>query len=247
MKLKIIGSNSQGNSYILENETEALLIECGVNFSEIKKAIDFNISKIVGCVVTHEHQDHCKAISDVMKSGINVYSTKGTFEALGIDPINNHRAKAGLQNDNFIIGGFKIIQFDVKHDAAEPVGFYINHSDTGNVLFLTDTYYSPYTFKGLNNVIIEANYSRDIIKKRLDQGLPIFLRNRIIKSHMSLETCIDFLKANDLRAVNNIVLIHLSDGNSNEVHFRNEVKKVTSKNITVADKGIVIDFNKNPF
>ena len=253
MKLKVIGSNSKGNAYLLENDTEALLIECGVNFSEIKKAINFNISKIVGCIVTHEHKDHCKAIKDVMASGVNVYSNKGTFEALDIDcdVFGNkchHKANPLQGIDEFKIGGFRIMSFDVKHDANEPCGFLINHPDTGNVLFLTDTYYTPYTFKNLNNIIIEANYSKKIIDKKMEKGsMPSFLRNRIFKSHMSLETCIKVLKANNLKAVNNIVLIHLSDGNSDENHFLNEVKKATSKNVTVAGAGVEINFNKNPF
>lgn len=246
MKLKVIGSNSKGNAYLLESNNEALLIECGVNFSKIKEAVNFNISKIVGCIVTHEHQDHCKAMKDVMSAGINVFATKGTFSSLGM--ATGHRSKPIDQQGEFRIGGFKVMSFDVKHDAEEPCGFMINHSETGNVLFLTDTYYSPYTFRNLNNIIIEANYSKKIVEKKRESGsLPDFLRNRIFKSHMSLETCIDALKANDLRFVNNIVLIHLSDGNSDEKYFLNEVKNATGKNVTVADAGIEIDFNKNPF
>lgn len=251
MKLKVIGSNSKGNAYLLENEDEALLIECGVNFSKIKKAIGFNISKIVGCIVTHEHQDHCKAIKDVMSAGIKVFTNKGTFEALNIpSDFDNCHHKAGVLHgiDEFKIGGFRIMSFDVKHDANDPCGFLINHPDTGNVLFLTDTYYTPYTFKNLNNIIIEANYSKKIIDNKMEKGsMPNFLRNRILKSHMSLETCIKVLKANNLKAVNNIVLIHLSDGNSDENYFLNEVTKATSKNVTVADAGVEINFNKNPF
>lgn len=55
MKLKVLGSGSSGNCYILENDTEALIIEAGVPFMEVKKALDFNISKIQGVVISHEH------------------------------------------------------------------------------------------------------------------------------------------------------------------------------------------------
>jgi hypothetical protein len=64
---------------------------------------------------------------------------------------------------------------------------------------------------------------------------------------MSLDTCIKTLKANDLSLVNNIVLIHLSDSNSNEIEFKKEVKQATGKTVTVANNGISIDFNKTPF
>lgn len=68
-----------------------------------------------------------------------------------------------------------------------------------------------------------------------------------MQSHMSLETCIDVLRANNLTTVNNIVLIHLSDSNSNAMQCLKSVQKQTHKNITIAHRGIVIPFNKTPF
>ena len=146
------------------------------------------------------------------------------------------------------LGGFKIMAFDIKHDAAEPLGFLIEHRDCGRVLFLTDTYYCKYTFPGLNNIIIEANYSKSIIDQKYGaESGKEFLRNRILQSHFSLENCKDMLAANDLSQVNNIVLIHLSDSNSDEKQFQKEVSELTRKNVTVACNGIEIQFNKTPF
>lgn len=244
MKLKVIGTGSKGNAYLLENENEALLIECGMNINAIKKALDFNLSKLVGCLVTHEHKDHSKAISEVLASGIPVWASGGTHKACGTG--THHRARL-LQPDlkKQVIGNFEVMAFDVRHDAEEPVGFLINHEETGNLLFLTDTFYCPYTFKGLNNIIIETNFSNKIMRERLSDKE--FLRNRILTSHMSLETAIGFLHANDLGKVNNIVLIHLSDTNSNEALFVSEIKKVTGKQVTVASNGLIMELNKTPF
>lgn len=246
MNLNIIGTGSKGNAYILSNGDEALLIECGVNISEIKKALDFDLSKVVGCIVTHEHQDHCKSVKDIIKIGIRVYSGLRTLLAMGIDC--SHKAFIVIPKQSFSIGNFKVMAFDVKHDAAEPLGFLIEHPDCGKVLFLTDTYYCEYTFKGLNNIIIEANYSKEIIDRKFgsDSGKE-FLRNRILKSHFSLANCKDMLSANDLTKVNNIVLIHLSDSNSDEIQFQKEVAELTGKNVTVANNGMKINFGKTPF
>jgi phosphoribosyl 1,2-cyclic phosphodiesterase len=147
-----------------------------------------------------------------------------------------------VPKESFFIGNFKILAFDVKHDAAEPLGFLIEHPDCGKVLFLTDTYYCQYTFKGLNNIIIEANYSKEIIDRKFGA-----VRNRILQSHFSLANCKDMLAANDLSKVNNIVLIHLSDSNSDEIQFQKEVAELTGKNVTVANNGMEINFNKTPF
>jgi phosphoribosyl 1,2-cyclic phosphodiesterase len=253
MKLNILGSDSRtGNCYILENDKEALVIECGVPFDKIKKALQFNLSKVSGCIVTHDHGDHAKAIHDMMKAGINVYATEGTHKACGSDA--HHRAKViPIRKDQeygeqFQVGNFRVIPFTVMHDAAHPVGFLINHTETGTILFVTDTYYVKQKFRGLNNVIVEANFCQDILDDRLSRGEnPKFLRDRIFKSHMSLATCKGLLQANDLRQVNNIVLIHLSDGNSNAEKFKREVTELTGKMVHVAEAGMCIPFTKNPF
>lgn len=247
MNLKIIGSNSEGNAYILENDSEALLIECGVRMDLIKQAIKFQIGKISGCLVSHEHKDHCKAVDKVMAAGINVWASYGTHGAMRTE--GHHRARFLHLDAVVTIGSFKIKPFLTNHDAAEPMGFLIYHPETGVILFLTDSYFSEYKFDGLNNIIIEANYSSEILMDRTASGEnPRFLRERVIESHMNLQTCKDLLKANDLSAVNNIVLIHLSDSNSNELDFIKQIQETTGKVVHAARNGMVIsNFNKKPF
>ena len=246
MNLKIIGTGSKGNAYILGNKDEALLIECGVNIKDIKIALNFDLSKVVGCIVTHEHQDHCKSINEVMSAGINVYTGAKTLTAL--QPSNKHRSNVIAAMQTIRLGNFRIRAFDVQHDAAEPLGFLIEHPDCGRVLFLTDTYYCKYAFPGLNNIIIEANYSKEIVDRKFgsDSGKE-FLRNRILRSHFSLANCKEMLAANDLSKVNNIVLIHLSDSNSDEIQFQKEIAELTGKTVTVASNGMNIQFGKTPF
>lgn len=247
MKLTVINSNSDGNCYILENDQEALIIECGVNFDKIKKALGFNLRKVAGCIVSHEHLDHCISLNHILNAGISVYASKGTHQQRCTE--NHHRSHFLSSGQQKPIGNFQVKAFDIKHDAAEPLGFIIHHNDCGNVLFLTDSYYSEYLFPGLNNIIVEANYCETILQNRLDAGTnPKFLRDRVIQSHMSLQTCKGLLAANDLSQVNNILLIHLSDSNSDERRFKTEVAEVTGKVVHVANAGYVIDpFNKQPF
>jgi len=246
MNLQVINSNSQGNAYILYNDKEALLIECGVHVKEIKKALGFNLSKVSGCIVTHEHKDHCKSVTQVMSAGIDVYATPGTHKAMGSD--SSHRAKAIQYGQSVSIGRFKVKAFDVEHDAAEPAGYIIWHQETGHILFLTDSYFCKYTFPKLNQVIIEANYCKEIINQKLSTGSTNkFLRDRVLESHMSLQVCKQTLSANDLTNVVNIVLIHLSDGHSDEHRFQKEIEKTTGKQVYVATPGLDIDFNLNPF
>lgn len=247
MKLTIINSNSSGNAYLMESNTgETLMIECGVRWDNIKIALGFNIKKVIGCIITHEHNDHSKSVREVMKAGINVYSSFGTLNALELSL--EHRAYALKADEVYTIGSYNVLPFKTEHDCAEPFGYLINHKECGTVLFLTDSYYSQHKFNNLNNIIIEANYCQNIVDNRVKNGESHkFLRDRIITSHMSLQTCKDLLQANDLRQVNNIVLIHLSDSNSDAARFQREVQEVTGKRVSVAEAGLTIPFNKTPF
>ncbi len=243
MNLKVLGSSSKGNCYILENETEALVIECGVPFADVKKAIDFNIKKIAGCVVSHEHLDHAKFVKNFIDSGIRVYMSTGTARSLGIE-----LETVCANTCHFKLGGFHIMSFYVNHDAEEPLGFLINHKETGTILFATDTSSLNYQFKNLSNILIECNYRIDLLKKNVNEGyVSGSLMNRTIQNHMGYGTCLDFLKSTDLSVVNNIVLLHLSDRNSNAGEFVEDIIKATGKNVFVADKGLNIELNKTPF
>lgn len=244
MKLKVIGTGSKGNAYLLEGAHETLLLECGVNIRQIKQALNFNFSRVVGALVTHHHNDHSVAMKDVVRLGVKTYALKETFIKTGVTGSRKNEIEP---HKPFKVGSFKVVAFEVEHDCP-CVGFLIHHAECGTVAFITDTFYCAYTFPGLNNIIVEANYSKEIIDRKMKEGAsPEFLRNRILKSHFSLENCKELLKANDLSRVNNIVLIHLSDSNSHEENFKKEVQELTGKNVTVASNGMEISFNKTPF
>lgn len=53
--LKTIATGSSGNCHALIADKEILLLDLGVSTKEIKKAIDFRVMDIVGCLVTHSH------------------------------------------------------------------------------------------------------------------------------------------------------------------------------------------------
>lgn len=55
MLLRINASGSKGNNYVLEHNGQLLLLDAGINISDIKKGIDFRVGDIVGCLITHKH------------------------------------------------------------------------------------------------------------------------------------------------------------------------------------------------
>lgn len=246
MQLKVLGSSSKGNCYLLDNGKDCLMIECGVAFKEVQKAVNFEVSRICGAIISHEHGDHAKHVQKCLNSCIPCYASQGTIDALKIQSPLAHAMDALKVHK---IGNFKVQPFATEHDAAQPFGFLIFHPECGKVLFATDTHYLRYTFQGLNNILIECNYRQDILDANVEAGkLPNGLRARTIKSHMEFETCKETLLANDLSSVNNIVLIHLSDGNSNEREFKQGIETATGKTIHIAQGGMTIEnFNVSPF
>jgi hypothetical protein len=66
---------------------------------------------------------------------------------------------------------------------------------------------------------------------------------------MELDTCKEFIKANMTDNLIKICLLHLSDSNSDEKLFKNEVKELVNEDVTVtiADKGIELNISIIPF
>ena len=234
INVTVLGSGSKGNCYVFESKNSCLLVEAGIKLSEVKKAIGFNVSKICGCIVTHEHKDHSGYIGEYLRNGIKCYTSGGTIEALGIE--SSYLCKIAPYV-SFSLADWRILPFNTKHDCTEPFGYMLNNRQCGNILFATDTFYLPNTFKNLNNIFIECNYSKEILD---NNNINDSLKKRLFGSHLSLDTCIKALKANDLSNVDNIVLIHLSDNNSNAAAFKNAVEAATGIPTIIADKGIKI-------
>ena len=206
---------------------------------DIRVGLGFKLSEIDACLLSHEHQDHSKSVKHITKAGIDTYMSEGTRNAI---KIGNHRIKVIKAHKQFRIGTFKIVPFGTKHDAAEPLGFLIYSTATGEkLLFATDTYYIEYHFHKLTHIMVECNYSSEILKTAVDADLtPLALKNRLLSSHFSLENVLKFLKANDLSSVQAIILLHLSDNNSDEALFKMEVQKATGKQVYIANPGLEV-------
>ena len=225
-------SGSTGNCYRITDGRTPLLLECGIQYKQIQKGCGFRLSEIKACLISHEHQDHAKAVKDIMCAGIDCYMSQGTAEALGLSGHRVHIIKARQQ---FRIDNWRIMPIEAIHDSPEPLAFLIANSQGERCLFATDTAYLKNRFANLNLIAVECNYSLDILKRNVDAGtVPKELKSRILKSHFSLENVKEFLRANDLSRVQEIWLLHLSEQNSCEKRFKEEVQKITGKPTYIA-------------
>ena len=227
MKFEALASSSAGNAYIVSDRDTRILLECGIPHKKLQKLSGFSLSEFKACLVTHEHKDHAKSVQELISSGMDVYMSYGTAQALETD-----LAKLIEDTEQFNIGSLDIVPFTTFHDAKEPLGFLIKSRVDGDILaFATDTVNLRYQFPGLNILAIEANYDKAILAKC--EKLPEKVRHRIENSHMEIDTLCDYLRSLDLSVCREIHLLHLSDATSHEEKFINKVKKAVPTGIKV--------------
>lgn len=231
IEIKTIATGSKGNAYIVTDGITPLLLECGISYRDIQRAFDFKMSQVAGCLVSHEHGDHIKSLKDILKAGIDVYMSEGTKQAIGL---NHHRIQTVKAKKQFTLGTWTIMPFDTEHDVSEPMGFLLANRLGEKLLFATDTYFIRYRFPGLTHIMVECNYDMGILNENIASGrVPAVMKKRLMKSHFSLDNVKEFLRANDLSKVQEIWLLHLSDNNSDEALFKQEIAELTGKLIYV--------------
>lgn len=221
-------SSSRSNLYTVTTANGRwLLLECGVRWPVLQKALDYDLDSINGCLLTHEHADHSKAIKDVMRAGIDVYSSAGTFEVLGIK--NNRRTKilesyAGATNKNF-----DCYAFPLNHDAQEPLGYIVREVETNEYLFFaSDTSHIKQRFNIKFSIIaIGCSYDIEILQQRVDtQDINETLAKRLLTSHMEKQVTMNYLaEFCDLCKCRQIHLLHMSGDNIDKQATKKKFEK----------------------
>ena len=231
--IKVIGSGSSGNCYLANINGTQLLLECGLPFKTIQKALGYKTSDILACLITHEHIDHSKATKDVIKNGIDVLMTRGTADVLEIFGHRLQILEKKFERETtyrfYWKNNILIQPFEAIHDAKEPVSFYIKDIRTKeSLLFVTDTAYMPYKIPDVDVLMVECNYVKNVIDSNVkNDNLNINLRNRIVKNHMSLETLLKALKQANLSNLKKVYVLHLSDANSEEKVILEAIQRQT--------------------
>ena len=226
MDIQIIATGSSGNAYRVSDGETAVLLDAGVPFQELHRALGYRLFDLSGALITHAHKDHSKACADLLFRGMDIYTSAGTAEACGLGDVHLHVVNSLTPFD---VGTFRVIPFDVAHDAPEPLGFLLTSDVTGDrLLYFTDTFYIKYRFPGVTHLLGECNHDEKGIEEAVRRGyVPAELAPRLVRSHMSLNTFLEFLRKMDRSRLKQIYLLHMSDNNADEARFVSEVAKLT--------------------
>ena len=239
LKFCSLYSGSSGNSLFVETPTTKLLIDAGESSKKIENALNnlnIDASNIDGILVTHEHSDHIKGLEKKKKKfNIPVYANKETWDAM---PEVAQKIEPSCQNnfipyEKFDIGDFKVLPFQIPHDAANPCGFNLfygeqkisiatdlGHMDTKLIKYLEESEF----------VLLEANYDPNILKC---SKYPYTLKQRIAgpNGHLSNEMAgktISYLLKSGLSKV---MLGHLSkENNFPELAYQTVVDELCNNN-----------------
>jgi phosphoribosyl 1,2-cyclic phosphodiesterase len=214
-----LNSGSNGNSYLIGNHHDNILIDGGLSCKETEKRlkeVDLSIKSIKGIFISHEHIDHIKGVEMiVMKHGIPIYITEKTY--------GNSKLKLPSDKVKFIslqqtikIGSLAIKPFPKSHDAIDPCSFIIKN-DSYCIGVLTDIgiccNHVIEAFKSCNAVFLEANYDQ----KMLDNGsYPFHLKRRISgdNGHLSNDQALELFINHRNKKLKYLLLSHLSQENN---------------------------------
>lgn len=248
MVLDVVATGSTGNCYALRAGEEVLLLDAGVTMRKLLCSVK-DFASVVGCLVTHEHNDHSRCAEELAQRGVRTICSKGTRDVLAADGrLTLLNAVPALETVS--LGGFTVLPFQTEHDAAEPYGFVVRFEPTGEtLLYATDTYYMRYVFPKINYWIVECNYVDEIVVEAVKSGkMERALRGRLLQSHMSLRRLKEAFEANDLTRTRKIVLVHLSDARSDEARMIKEISEVTGiEDVVAAAEGMSISLELTPF
>lgn len=220
MQIDVLASSSLGNAYIVSDGATSILLDAGIPYKELQVKSDFKTNEVAACLVTHCHIDHARAIHDVLKNAIDVYALPETLSTLNV--LDHHRTHEVEPMKTYTINTFEIMAITMYHDC--PCVGYMLHSKVTNerLFFATDTYKITVNPQGIDYLILEINYQKEIVNNLVNEGkMEASIRARLLFSHFELSKALNWLKRIDKSRLKRIYVCHLSSRNSNESEIKN--------------------------
>ena len=139
MRIASLASGSKGNAYLVEQDGEALLIDCGICLKSLRSRIDALFGgdraggrpHLCGVLLTHSHSDHTSGLKPLLsKFDVPVYANTMTAETTAAEVRLDDSAFACFENGQpFEVGPFEVSAFSVPHDTSDPVGYLIRGAE----------------------------------------------------------------------------------------------------------------------
>ena len=222
MQIDVLASSSLGNAYIVSDGVTSILLDAGIPYKELQAKSDFKIHEVASCLLSHVHLDHSKAVKDLLKMAIDVYALPETLSALNVS--DHYRTHSVEPLKPFTVNTFEIMAITMHHDCP-CVGYMVYSTVTNERLFFaTDTYKITVNPQGVDYLILEINYQKEIVNRLVNDGvMEASIRARLLFSHYELSKALNWLKKIDKSKLKRIYVAHLSNGHSNAEEIKKSV------------------------
>jgi len=225
-----LASGSKGNSLFVSWNQTSILIDAGLSGIEIERRLQANKlspESLTAILVTHEHSDHIRGVGVLSRRyNIPVYINQATYKRA-----SSLGKLSGLEffkcGRSFIIDNMTIAPFTISHDAADPVGFTLEH-DNKKIGIATDlgiaTNLVKEHLKNCSFLYLEANHDPDML---INGPYPWHLKQRIKGSqgHLSNNDSKELLRQLNNDNLKHVFLAHLSEENNTPEKAYNAAKK----------------------
>lgn len=209
-------TGSKGNASVITDGNTFIQIDAGIQPDKVNREINYQLSKISGVLTSHCHSDHAAYIDRYLKLGMKVYACEDVWSKTALSrPMRN--AVTINAGEQFNLGTFVVKPFNVAHVNSDGtdcpnLGFLIYSTVTKEkMIWATDASYIENRFPPLDYICIECNYVDVEDYKSELEFMNGFVEKRRVRSHLSLNRCVEFLKQQDLSRVKEIRLLHLTE------------------------------------
>jgi phosphoribosyl 1,2-cyclic phosphodiesterase len=219
VRFATLGSGSRGNATLVESGDTRLLVDNGFGLRELEARLGLLGVKpdgIEALLLTHEHADHSRGVAALAnRYGITVWSTPGTWRALGAPEVPRLRLFSG-HNGTFPMGPLRVKPYPVPHDAREPVQL-VFESAGGRLGILTDAGDVTAHIRGVladcDALILECNHDPGMLRAG---PYPPFLQRRIggRLGHLSNLQAAELLDQLPIGGIRQLSLAHISEKNN---------------------------------
>jgi len=247
-KLVPLFSSSKGNSYYIQGNSTAILVDAGRNLKQLEAAMSANglsMKSVRAVFVTHEHTDHISALNVLLKRyDLPLYASRGTLEELARGDRIPPYARAEVISDVIETADFRVERVATSHDAAESCGFFIVTPDSRRLSIVTDTGYLTDDAKAAISrsslAVLESNHDLDMLR---NGPYPYILKKRILSDcgHLSNASCAEALPDFVRSGLTRVMLAHLSEENNlPSIALSESVRSLAAAGMK-ADEDYIID------
>jgi len=177
MLLKVIGTGSKGNCYVIKSEKTGrfIILDCGIKFEKIITDSNFNgFEKLDFVFCSHIHKDHSLSLDLFKLNGCNIIDWNSKTEI------------------KKTYGEWEFATFEVKHN-VKCLGIIIRNTKSNETIaYMTDFCECPRLI-GINHFIYEVNYDEETINKKIMLDNADFQHIRAsLNNHNSLENAVSY-------------------------------------------------------